>query len=298
MTQESDLALANLPVAVAGATGEQGGAAARALLRRGRPVRALTRSPGSPAADALRALGADVVCADFDDRATLDAALAGAGTLFAMSTPFGTDLDAEIRQGTALLDAAAAAGVRHIVFTSAANADRATGVPHFDSKHRIERHLAESGVPWTVIGPAVFMDNYTTEWTLQSLRNGVLALPMPADSPLPLIATADIGAFAAFILDHPSEFAGRRIDIAGQLVTPRRIAAAIATASKREITYQEVPLAVIEESSADLASMFRYFQETGLEVDVEALQRSYPQVDWHTIDSWAADQTWDLAPQP
>ncbi|MGO4425957.1 NmrA family NAD(P)-binding protein, partial [Streptomyces sp. MCAF7] len=117
----------SLPVAVSGATGAQGGAAARALLQLGRPVRALTRDPATPASAELRALGAEVVWADFDDEASLATALADTGALFAMSTPFGSDLSAEIRQGTALLDAAVAVGVRHIVFTSAANADRSTG---------------------------------------------------------------------------------------------------------------------------------------------------------------------------
>ena len=134
-----------ITVAVAGATGAQGGAAARALLAAGHPVRALTRDPAGPAAAALRDLGADVRRADFDERDSLDAALAGAGGLFAVTTPFGTDLAAEVRQGRALIDAASAAGVGHVVLTSAAHADRGTGVPHYESKHLVERHLRHTG---------------------------------------------------------------------------------------------------------------------------------------------------------
>ncbi|MEF2529537.1 NmrA family NAD(P)-binding protein [Streptomyces sp. CS62] len=63
-------------IAVTGATGTQGGATARALLAAGHRVRALTRRPDAPAADALRRLGADVRPTDFDDRAALDAVLA------------------------------------------------------------------------------------------------------------------------------------------------------------------------------------------------------------------------------
>lgn len=121
-------------IAVTGATGAQGGATARALLRHGSRVRALTRRPSSTAAEELRGLGAEVAYADFDDRAGLDAALAGADALFTMSTLHRGDAesvaDAEVRQAISLLDAAAASGtVRHIVFTSAANADRGTGIP-------------------------------------------------------------------------------------------------------------------------------------------------------------------------
>ncbi|MGW1755062.1 NmrA/HSCARG family protein [Streptomyces mirabilis] len=282
-------------VAVTGATGAQGGATARALLGHGLRVRALTRKPSSGAAEQLRRLGAEVAYADFDERVGLDAALAGADALFAMSTPFGTDIDAEVRQAVALLDAAAASGtVRHIVFTSAANADRGTGIPHFDSKHRIELHLRSLGIPWTVIAPGVFMDNYTGEWTMSGLREGRFALPLPADLPLPFISAADIGAFAALALRHPEEFAGRRIDLASDRVTCSEIAETLSTACGRPIEFAPVPLAEIEAYSADLATMFRYFAGTGLDVDVEGLRRDHPEVGWRSFADWAAAQHWDL----
>lgn len=288
--------------AVTGATGAQGGAVVHALRRSGHPVRALTRDPASPAAAELRALGAEVVRADFDDPASLLAALTGADALFAMSTPFGagstpfsTGFAAETRQGIALLDAAVAAGtVRHVVFSSASNADRGTGIPHFESKHLIERHLATLPLGHTILGPGVFMENYANSWTLELLRQGVLALPMPGDRPLPVIAAADIGAFAALALTRPERFAGRRIDIASQWRTPVQLAAAISAACGREIVHREVPLAEVAGYSPDLAAMFRYFQQVGLEVDVEALHRDHPEVGWHTMARWAAERTWDL----
>ncbi|MFD5461624.1 NmrA/HSCARG family protein [Kitasatospora sp. NPDC127059] len=291
MTQMNAL----LPVAVAGATGAQGGATARALLRADRPVRALTRDVTSSCAVELADLGAELADADFDDPASLGAALDGTGALFAMSTPFGTDLDTEVRQGIALLDAARAAGtVRHIVFTSATNADRSTGIPHFDSKQRIERHLAGLGLPWTVLGPAAFLDNYANGWTLESLRQGVFHLPMPADLPLPVIAAETIGAFAAHVLARPDDFTGRRIDIASQWCTGEQIAAAISAASGRPVRCEEVPLSVVETYSTDLAAMFRYFQRVGLDIDTEALCAAHPSVDWLTLDDWAARQAWNL----
>lgn len=126
-------------VAVAGATGAQGGATARALLAAGQPVRGLTRRQDSPAADELRRLGARVVYADFADPSSPGPAV---------TTPFETDPEREVCDGIALLDAAAASGtVLHIVYTSATNADRATGIPHFDSKHRVERTSPRSTCP-------------------------------------------------------------------------------------------------------------------------------------------------------
>ncbi|MEU0008594.1 NmrA/HSCARG family protein [Streptomyces sp. NPDC006314] len=281
-----------LTVAVTGATGAQGGATARALLAAGHHVRALTRRPAAPSADALRNLGAEVRAADFDDRASLDAALAGADALFAVTTPFGTDTDTEVRQGQALVDAAAGARLGHVVFTSAAHADRGTGVPHYESKHAIERHLRASGVPWTVIAPAAFMDNYASGWTLDGLRDGTFAWPMPAGRPLTLIPATDIGAFAALALRRRAKFTGRRIDIASDECTPEQIAAVLAGATGSPITHQEVPLAHVRTRSEDLASMFAYFTTSGLDVDVAGLRRAFPDVGWHTLTDWAATQDW------
>ncbi|MBF6090200.1 NmrA/HSCARG family protein [Nocardia cyriacigeorgica] len=279
-------------IAVTGATGAQGGATARALLARGHHVRALTRSPESPAAVALGALGAQIRYADFDNPESLDAALSGADSLFAVTTPFDTDTTIEIRHGKALVDAAATAGVDHIVFTSAAHADRDTGVPHYDSKFAIEQHLRTSGVPWSILGPAAFMDNYATGWTLDSLRAGTFAWPMPADQPLTLICAEDIGAFAALALDRRGEFLGRRVDIAGDELTPAQIAATLAAVLATPVAHQEVPLDDVRSRSADLAAMFEYFTTVGLDVDFTGLRSSHPDLGWHRFADWAARQDW------
>ncbi|WP_433560708.1 NmrA/HSCARG family protein [Nocardia sp. CA-151230] len=281
-----------LTIAVTGATGAQGGATARALLTKGHHVRALTRFPDSPAALALRELGAQIRFADFDDRESLNAALAGVDSLFAVTTPFDTDTTVETRHGKALIDAAAAAGIDHVVFTSAAHADRDTGIPHYDSKYAIEQHLCDSGVPWTILGPAAFMDNYATGWTLDGLREGTFAWPMPADQPLTLICAEDIGAFAAHTLDRRGEFLGRRIDIAADELTPAQIASVLATALGTPVAHHQVPLDYVRSRSADLAAMFDYFTTSGLDVDTAGLRRDHPNLGWHTFTDWAAGQQW------
>ncbi|CAM5547551.1 NmrA/HSCARG family protein [Streptomyces tanashiensis] len=288
-----------LTVAVTGATGAQGGATARSLLAAGHRVRALTRRPDSPAADTLRALGAEVRCADFDDRSSLDAALAGADSLFAV-TAFEGGADVEIRQGRTLVDAAAAARLGHVVLTSVAHADRDTGVPHYESKRVVEDHLRASGTPWTVIGPAAFMDNYTGGWTADGLRGGTFAWPMPAGRPLTLISSRDIGAFAALALGRRADFTGRRIDIASDERTPAEMTGILAAAMGRPVSYEEVPLAYVRSRSTDLAAMFSYFTTTGLDVDVAGLRREFPEVGWHGFDDWARSQDWAsiLAPEP
>src|SRR4051794_30614806 len=121
-------------VLVAGATGAQGGAVARELLARGHRVRAYVRNPGSAAAAALCGLGARLAVGDFDDAAALRAAATGVDTVYVMGTPWETGAEGEVRQTNRVIDAAVAVGVRHLVYSSAANADRDTGIAWYDSK--------------------------------------------------------------------------------------------------------------------------------------------------------------------
>src|SRR5712691_6975408 len=145
------MAQKKLTVVVTGSTGKQGGAVARGLLERGHKVRAVTRDPNSSQAKLLANAGATLVAASLEDTAALTQALEGATSLFAMTTPSG-GTDAETRQGVAAADAAKAAGV-HLVFTSVGSANRQTGVPHFDSKYEVEKHIAKVGVGATILAP-------------------------------------------------------------------------------------------------------------------------------------------------
>jgi uncharacterized protein YbjT (DUF2867 family) len=263
---------------VTGATGAQGGAVARLLLSHGHQVRAFTRSPDGDAAALLREAGAEVVGGDFDDAVSLKAALHGVDAVFAVTTPFGTDPETETRQGIALVDAAA--DVDHLVFTSAANADRNTGIPHFDSKQRIEEHLTGSGLRWTILGPSAFVDDKFGDWTMSGLRNGILGLPMPSDAPLHLVAVADIASVAVLALEQPSRFAGVRLDLTGEVTTPAAMAEALTATIGSPIRHHQPPFEVIERHSTDLAKMFRYFSEVGMDIDVPALHASLPEITW------------------
>ncbi|QQQ77301.1 NmrA/HSCARG family protein [Saccharothrix sp. 6-C] len=285
------------PILVTGATGAQGGAVTRALLARGHRVRALTRDPHSVAARELRRLGADIAHGDFDDPASLRAALDGARAVFAVTTPFGSDTDTEVRHGITLVDAAR--DVEHVVFTSASNADRDTGIPHFDSKQRIERHLVDAGPRWTILGPAAFIDDKFGEWTMRGLREGAFHLPMPADRPLHLVAVRDIAAVAVLALEQPDRFAGRRLDLAGEALTPAAMAEALTAAIGRPIRHHRPPLDVVARYSADLAAMFGYFTEVGTDIDLPRLHAALPEITWTRYADFVRPLPWpDLLKTP
>ena len=112
MNKEEDVIL------VTGATGQQGGATARALLADGYRVAAMTRSPDSDAARALAELGAEVVRADLDDDESLRAALGGKWGVFAVQNSWDAGVEGEIRQGKRIAELAKEAGVEHFVYTS------------------------------------------------------------------------------------------------------------------------------------------------------------------------------------
>ena len=147
-----------LAVVVIGATGKQGGAVLKSLLERGHEVRAVTRNPDSAKARELAKAGITLVRASVEDTAALTKVLEGATSLFAMTTPYEGGTQAETRQGTSAADAAKATGV-HLVFTSVGSANRRTGIPHFDSKYEVEKHIAKLGIRATILAPAYFMEN-------------------------------------------------------------------------------------------------------------------------------------------
>lgn len=282
-------------ITVLGATGGQGGAVAQALLASGQGVRAVVRDPAAPRARRLAEQGVDVVPGDLSDATSLTAAFGGASAAYAVTTPFESGTDAEVRQGKAIVEAAGRAGLAHLVLASVASADRSTGVPHFESKARIERMLAQAGLPATVVAPTYFFENALGG--LDEIAQGVLPLAIPGDTPLQQIARRDLGAVVAAVIADPERWIGRRVEVAGDAPTPRQMAEVIAAAAGGPVEYRHVPLDLVRRASEDMGAMFTFLTETGYTVDIPALRADFPDVAWTSFADWAADQRWPV-PQP
>jgi uncharacterized protein YbjT (DUF2867 family) len=282
-----------LTVLVTGATGRQGGALSRLLLKRSHRVLALTRNPDSPAARELEQRGATLVRGDFEDPDSLERAARGVDALFAMSTPSEAGPEAEVRHGRHLVDAARLAHVRHFLYSSMAGADQPTGIPHFDSKHQVEGYLRQSGLPWTIVGPTFFMENFTGPLFAHGLHAGALTLALPAHRGLQMIPLADEAAFIARVLEWPEEFLGRRLDIASDEVTGEQAAALVSYVSGHKLRYEELPLEAMRSRSEELALLFDWLARVGYHADIAGLRRDYPEVGWHTFENWARVQDWD-----
>jgi uncharacterized protein YbjT (DUF2867 family) len=278
-----------LTVVVTGSTGKQGGAVARGLLERGHKVRAVTRDPNSSQAKSLANAGASLVTASLEDTAAITKALEGATSLFAMTTPFG-GTEAEIRQGVATADAAKAAGV-HLVFTSVGSANRQTGVPHFDSKYEVEKHIAKVGVRATILAPVAFMENL--DFIKEQLAKGIYASALSPTRALAQIAVPDIGAVAVRVLEEPARFTGKRFDLAGDELTGNDAMSILSRVTGSNFTYFQVPLDVVRQRMGeDAVKMYEWFDRVGFAVDRAALRREFPNVAFQDFESWAKRQDW------
>ncbi|MFE7934840.1 NmrA/HSCARG family protein [Streptomyces sp. NPDC057456] len=275
-------------ILVFGATGRQGGAVARELLRRGHAVRALVRDTGSDAAQALAGAGASLVTGDMDDASSLDAAMRGVSRVYSVQTFTGPDgVEGEERQGKAVADAAVRTGVTHLVYGSVGGADRGSGVPHFESKGRIEQYLEKLDLPVSVLQPAMFTSNFTMIGPARTDDGLVLSLALNPDTALQMITVEDIGFFAADAFENPDRYLGRRTEIAGEALTGPQMAEVFARIAGENVTFRQQPLEELRSFSEEAAIMFGWFNREGYRADIPALRAVHPGLT--TLESWARE---------
>jgi uncharacterized protein YbjT (DUF2867 family) len=276
-------------ILVTGATGRQGGATARHLLAQGFSVCALTRNPDKAQAHLLARKGAEIIAGNMDDRSSLDKALKGMDGVFGVQNFWEHGEEGEIREGRMLIDAAKDAGIKHFVYTSVASADRDTGLAHFESKRLIEEHLKSSGVPYTILRPVFFMDNFDAN--REQILNGVLRMALPADHKLQMIAADDVGAFASLAFTDPDAMLGKTLEIAGAELSPAQAAELFSEALGREVRFEEIPLESLREAAPEAWKMFAWFLDKGYEVNIPELHRGYPFL--KTFGEWIRAVGWD-----
>lgn len=275
-------------VLVTGATGGQGGAVARALLSSGWAVRALVRDPDTQQAQDLKALGADLATGDLNDADQVTKAAQGAYGIFSVQR---ADLvnpqpKTEITQGRNVADAAKAAGVHHLVYSSVAAVGKGSGVTHFDTKGEIEDYIASLHLPATVLRPVFFMENwaYMLPEPADGTRTGPFALD--AGTTLQMIALSDIGRIAADVFTNPGEFTGKTIEIAGDELSVEKIAETFTVSDGIPTSFTRLPSAKLHANSQELGNMFDWLNATGYQADIKALRERHPGL--LTLQAWLA----------
>jgi len=279
-------------ILVSGATGNQGGAVARRLLKRGFRVRALSRDTQKSEAQALAEGGAEVVRGDLNDRSSVDRALEGAYGVFSVQNFYEGGYEGEVRQGKTLADAAKAAGVGHVVYSSVGSAHRERGIPHFDSKGEIEEYKRQADLPYTILRPVFFMQNW--EMMRDQILDGTLAQPLDPEKPLQQVNVEDLGAFAAIAFENPDEWLGREVDLAGDELTMPEVAKTMSQVTGLEISYYQVPWNQFrEQMGEEFAVMYEWFNEVGYEADISALRSEYPELT--TLEQYLRNHGWEEA---
>ncbi|MEU8077835.1 NmrA/HSCARG family protein [Catellatospora citrea] len=278
-------------VLVIGATGLQGGSAARALMMRGWDVRALVRDPNAVAARRLAAVGARLVHGDLDDPGSLAAAMDGAyGVFLALTMMDGplvsaAGVAAEQRRGFAVAEQAVRSGIEHLVYSSVFGVDSGTDISFYDSKAAIETRLRALAVPATVLRPASLMENFTT-LTRPAIVAGelILALALHPQTPLPMIAAHDVGEFAAVAFEQPGQLLGATVEIAGDVRTGPEIAAAFGHAAGLPGRFARLPAENLRLFDPELARMYAWIDSRPAVPKPAALFDLHP--DLMTLETW------------
>jgi uncharacterized protein YbjT (DUF2867 family) len=281
-------------ILVTGATGKQGGALINALLKHDAPfeILAVTRDPQSGSAQRLAQKSSKIklVEGNMDDPATIftrarQLTSSEIWGVYSVQAVMGNGVAAEERQGKALIDESLKQGVKYFVYSSverggdSKSSSNPTDIAHFISKHRIEQHLFDSTkngeMDWTVLRPVAFMDGFTPNFMGKMFATSWrVALK---GKPLQIIATSDIGVFAAEAFQHPDQFAGRSISLAGDELTFDQVDDIFKAKTGHAVpTTFELPCRALLCVMGDIGAMFRWFHDEGYGADIAALRKQHP----------------------
>ena len=271
---------------VTGVTGNQGGAVARNLINKGFKVRALTRNPTSAQAQNLRKQQVDIMEGDLNEQNTFSHYLKNIDGIFSVQT-FENGIDKEIKQGINLANLAKEFNVPHFLYSSVVGADLQTGIPHFESKLKIEAHIKQLRLPYTILRPTSFYENFLIAQVRSRLVNGKLVSPVDKNIVQQFISTEDIGRISAQIFINPGQYEGRTITMAAEQLDLVQVSGVFSKVLEKEIRYQKLPGLITRFAMGkDLYKMFKWINENGgvFIKDIGAFQKEFP--DYLTLEEW------------
>ncbi len=262
---------------VTGATGKQGGAAVKHLLNAGAKVRALTRKPDSHRAEALRKLGVEVVKGNLNDINSLDKAVSGVFGVFAVTNfwEFGTGKK-EVLQNNNLADLAKKHGVQHYVLASIARCDDNPNLAHFVTKFECEKYVLSSGLPYTFLRAVYFMDNLKPKEQGASFHWAILPSTLGDKTTLQMIATEDIGWFAANSFLHADQYLNKTLEIAGDEVTYSQAYTAykkVFNAEPKKSSFMKFIMMIL---MPEVKKMFNWYRDPVFKADINTLRTIHP----------------------
>ena len=254
-------------ILVTGAAGKTGRAIIRALSARGATVRALVNRPEQTRA--VEKLGAhEVLVGDMRALTTMQRAARGVQRVYHICPNVSPD---EVAIGQVAIAAACSAGVRHFVYHSVLHPQTET-MPHHWQKLRVEERLFESGLSYTILQPAAYMQNVLAHWD-QILQQGVYPVPYPVETRLSMVDLEDVAAAAAIVIAEPGH-TGATYELAGpEALSQTEVASLLSERVGCPVHARVVSLAAWEQGARasglgdyqveTLIKMFRYYQHHG-----------------------------------
>lgn len=275
-------------IVVIGATGLQGGAVARHLLRNGWHVRALTRKAGSQKAQALTDLGAEVVQGDMNDPASLKTAFAGAYGIFSVQNPVLSGVEGEIRQGKTVADVAGEVGIQHLVYSSAGTGKQGTGIPSWESKLAIETYMKALALPLTVLRPMAFMELMTEKKFFPAVSTWHL-MPqlMGSTRKVGWLSADDLGVIVARVFAEPERFIGQELQLASDVASIDECRAIYRDVRGKKPPRFPMPVWLFARFGfvgEDLSLMWRWLRNAVIDLDTKPTLAIHPQA--ATVRSW------------
>jgi uncharacterized protein YbjT (DUF2867 family) len=280
-------------VLVSGATGRQGGAVIRHLLKNNIDVKALSRTPDSIASQQLVSRGVTIVNGDMSDPPSILNAMKDCVGVFSVQNFFEYGTEKEIQFGKNMADAAKKSGVSHFVYNSVCNADSKTGLPHFESKFIIEQYISSIGLPSTILRPVKFMENYYIPQVFKGILGGKLFDPIRAGMKHQMIAVDDIGAYAADAFMNSGQYLGKTVEIAGDELTNEQVAIAMSQSLGMNVKFKKLPLIIARLfMDKEMYWMFKWFNEKGFNAPMELTKLNFPAVRPTSLAEWLVNENW------
>ena len=261
---------------VTGATGNQGGAATRNLLGRGYYVKALVRNPALAKLSAHQNL--EIIKGDLDDVNSYRHHLHDCDGVFC-NLVFSHGIKKEIKQGFDLVDASRENNIKHFVYASVIGCDLNTGIPHWESKNKIENHIKASGMNYTILRPSSLFENMLRPQVKSRILKGKLVLPTREATVQQLISSEDVGMIAASVFSNPGKYQGVTMNLAAEQMNGEQLAATYSKVMGRKIQFQQLPMFITRlVMGRGLAKMFRWINDNdpGFVKDLQAFKKEFP----------------------
>ena len=153
--------------------------------------------------------------------------------------------------------------------------------------------MRKIGLPWTILRPTSFMENFCFPTVMEQVRRGSLMSPLLPNKTLQMIAVDDIGAFAAMALDNSNRFMHLALELAGDELTMPQVAAALSSKLGKNVEHVQVPMEEVRGRDRERAIMMEWQNQRGYAANIPAIREMRPQL--LTFNAWLNKGCWSKA---